>query len=99
YLAKARALDSQAQQYTNLSADQQSSLQQGETQIANNQGKSAYETLKALVDELQSGRVTYTVRAGDSLWDIAGRPTVYGNPLEWPLIYLENSGSINDPDV
>jgi len=99
YLDKARQLDSQARQYTNLTSAEQSQLQQGETAIANNQGKNAYDILSALVSQLQSAKTTYTVVRGDNLWDIAKKPSIYGNPYEWPLIYLHNSDKIGNPDL
>ncbi|MGA7966280.1 MAG: LysM peptidoglycan-binding domain-containing protein [Gammaproteobacteria bacterium] len=98
YLDKARTLDAQARQYTNLTAGEQSQLQQGETEIANNQGKDAYDTLSALVSQLQSAQSTYTVVRGDTLWGISGKSSVYGNPYEWPLIYMNNADKINNPD-
>ena len=99
YLDKARQLDSQARQYTNLTSAEQSQLQQGETAIANNQGKNAYDILSALVSQLQSAKTTYTVTRGDNLWNIAKKPSIYNNPFEWPLIYLHNSDKINNPDL
>lgn len=99
YLDKARQLDQQARQYTNLTSDQQSQLQQGESAIANNQGKQAYDILSALVAQLQSAKTTYTVMGGDNLWNIAKKPSIYGNPYEWPLIYMHNSDTINNPDL
>jgi hypothetical protein len=41
----------------------------------------------------------YTVRRGDTLWDIAAHPTIYRNPWLWPLLYQANHGEINDPDL
>lgn len=98
YLDKARTLDTQARQYTNLNGAEQSQLQQGETAIANGQGKQAYDVLSALVSQLKSARTTYTVARGDNLWNIAKKPSIYGNPYEWPLIYLHNADKIKDPD-
>lgn len=99
YLDKARQLDAQARQYTNLTADEQSQLQAGEAAIANNQGKQAYDTLSALVAQLKSAKTTYTVMRGDNLWNIAKKPSIYGNPYEWPLIYMSNSDKISNPDL
>lgn len=99
YLDKARQLDAQARQYTNLTSAEQAQLQQGETAIANNQGKDAYDTLSALVAQLQSAKTTYTVVKGDNLWNIAKKPSIYGNPYEWPLIYMHNSDKIHNPDL
>ena len=39
---------------------------------------------------------TVTVRAGDTLFDIAGER--WGDPLLWPLLLQANEGDIRDPD-
>jgi LysM repeat protein len=41
----------------------------------------------------------YTVIRGDNLWDISAKPSIYGNPYEWPLIYKANSDQIKDADL
>lgn len=41
----------------------------------------------------------YTVRRGDSLWDISGRGEVYDDPYQWPLIFRANSDKIEDADL
>ncbi|HET7395197.1 MAG TPA: LysM peptidoglycan-binding domain-containing protein [Gammaproteobacteria bacterium] len=99
YLSQARDLLTQAQGYTNLNADQQNRLNEGQTDINNNQGKPAYDVLSALVAELQAAKMTYTVVKGDSLWRIAGKSDVYGNPYEWPLIFKANADKIKHADT
>ncbi len=42
---------------------------------------------------------TYRVRRGDSLWTIASRPELYGDPLLWPLLFKENHLQISDADL
>ena len=42
---------------------------------------------------------SYLVVRGDSLWKIAGKPDIYGNPYQWPLIYKANRDKINDADL
>lgn len=42
---------------------------------------------------------SYAVEKGDSLWAIAGKGDVYGNPYQWPLIYKANSDKIKDADL
>lgn len=42
---------------------------------------------------------SYSVMRGDSLWGIAGKGDVYGNPYQWPLIYKANSDKIKDADL
>ncbi len=99
YMSHAKDLLTQAQGYTNLNADQQNRLNEGQQDINNNQGKPAYDVLSALVAELQAAKSTYTVVKGDSLWRISGKSDVYGNPLEWPLIFKTNSDSIKHADM
>ena len=99
YLSHAKDLLAQAQGYTNLNADQQNRLNEGQTDINNNQGKPAYDVLSALVAELQAAKMTYTVVKGDSLWKIAGKSDVYGNPFEWPLIFKANADKIKHADT
>lgn len=99
YLSHAKDLLTQAQGYTNLNADQQNRLNQCQTDINNNQGKAAYDLCSALVAELQAAKSTYTVVKGDSLWRIAGKSTVYGNSMEWPLIFKANADSIKHADL
>jgi nucleoid-associated protein YgaU len=45
------------------------------------------------------GESSYTVSQGDNLWNIAGKPSIYNNPFEWPLIYKNNSDKISDADL
>jgi nucleoid-associated protein YgaU len=40
----------------------------------------------------------YRVVRGDTLWSIAGKPTIYRNSLMWPIIYKANQQQIPDPD-
>ncbi len=42
---------------------------------------------------------TYTVAKGDSLWRIASKTEVYGNPLMWPILYKYNLSNIFNPDI
>jgi len=42
---------------------------------------------------------SYSVVKGDNLWNISGKPSVYNNPFQWPLIYKANSGKIKDADL
>lgn len=98
-LGEARQLLAQARDYTNLNADQQGRLRQAEQAIGNGEGRRAVELLNRLLSELRSARSTYRVVGGDSLWRIAGRGEVYGNSYQWPLLYKENAGKIQDADL
>jgi LysM repeat protein len=41
----------------------------------------------------------YQVVQGDHLWGISGRPSIYGDPYRWPLIYRANQNQIQDADL
>ncbi len=42
---------------------------------------------------------THRVVRGESLWRIAGYDHIYGNPLQWPIIYQANTDRIKNPDL
>lgn len=67
-----------------------------ETLVAGN-GRLAYGRLRTLNARLATGRKSYTVKRGDSLWIISGRPEVYANPWLWPLIWHANTSVIPNP--
>ncbi len=60
----------------------------------------AVETAPAPVAE-EPGMTTmnYEVSQGDNLWDISGKPSVYADPYQWPLIFKANSDQIKDADL
>ena len=41
----------------------------------------------------------YQVARHDNLWDIAGRPGIYGDSFQWPQLYKANRDQISDPDL
>ncbi len=41
----------------------------------------------------------YVVKRHDTLWAIAGKSSVYGDPFEWPLLFKANRDKIQDPDL
>ena len=43
--------------------------------------------------------MNYEVVKGDNLWNISGKPDVYADPYQWPLIYKANSDQIKDADL
>lgn len=98
-LAQARQLLAQIREYTNLNGDQTSRMQRGASAIGNGDGRMAVDLLGALLAELGSARMTYTVMRGDSLWRIAARSDVYSDPYQWPLIYRANADQISDADL
>lgn len=73
------------------------------------QGKAAFDGLSAVLAELPEHTAIlppappaakeYRVMRGDTLWSIAAKPEVYGNPRWWPLIYRANHAQITDVDV
>jgi len=46
-----------------------------------------------------SDAMNYEVSRGDNLWDISGKPSVYADPYQWPLIFKANSDQIKDADL
>ena len=58
---------------------------------------------EALAAPLDAGATTgedsYTVVRGDSLWNISGKSSIYGDSYQWPLIYKANRSQIKDPDL
>lgn len=66
---------------------------------AENMARQAIDELNASKAKAEPEMGTYEVVAGDNLWNIAGKGSVYGNPYEWPLIYKANKGKINDADL
>lgn len=41
----------------------------------------------------------YVVKKGDTLWDIAGKQSIYGDFFQWPLLFKANRDQIEDPDI
>jgi nucleoid-associated protein YgaU len=66
-----------------------------------NQSKVHSDRALVLLDELMASMQTtetYTVVRGDSLWKIAGRPSIYGDPYAWPRIYMANKHKLRYPE-
>lgn len=67
------------------------------------QPSSSLETSPAVVqaDSLQTGEqiqmTAYTVKRGDTLWDIAD--VKLGDPKKWPLLFALNAHQIKNPDL
>jgi nucleoid-associated protein YgaU len=98
-LAEARSKYDQARSYSGLNADQSARLREAEAAMASGDGRRAYDILNGLLAELQAAKMTYAVVSGDSLWSISGKPEVYGNPYQWPLVYKANTDKIRDADL
>lgn len=59
--------------------------------------------IDGLLQSLGKGGMVYTVgtwaRDRDCLWNIAKKPSVYGNAWNWPKIWQGNKDKIRDPDI
>ena len=100
YLEHAKALLKKVQGASGLTADQRARLDEAMNALyRTHEGKKAYDLLSALAAELESANIQYTVVRGDSLWKISGKPEIYNNPYEWPLIYKNNADKIRDADL
>ncbi len=62
--------------------------------------KAAAETQPAAAAEpAKKADDSYSVVRGDHLWGISSKPTIYGNPYQWPLIFKANRDKIKDADL
>jgi len=84
--------------YSGLDDGQLLQLRAAEEILVTGNSRLAYGRLRQLNGQLEKRVRTYTVRSGDSLWVIAGRPEVYANSLLWPLIWQTNVTVIPNPD-
>jgi len=41
----------------------------------------------------------YIVQKRDTLWAIAAKPAIFGDPFEWPLLFKANRDKVADPDL
>ncbi len=99
YLEKAKVLYAEAGNASGLSAEQQGTLNAAGAAIGRAEGRKAYDLLNPLIAELRAASIKVEVVRGDSLWSISGKPDVYNNPYEWPLIYKANRDQIKDADL
>lgn len=86
-----------AYNYTGLDDGQLALLNVAEETLVTGNSRLAYGRLRMLNRQLAQRIKTYTVAAGESLWVIAGKAQVYGNPLLWPLIWRDNIAVIPKP--
>jgi nucleoid-associated protein YgaU len=87
-----------------LTSEQREALKNAEAAYQQHDGRNAYDMARTVAEQVRAlpplpRTLQYQVTAGDSLWSIAARRDVYGNPLWWPLIYRRNSGRIPDADL
>ncbi len=83
--------------YTGLDDGQLALLDAAEETLVAGNSRLAYGRLRTLNRQLETRIKTHTVVAGESLWIIAGKPEIYGNPLLWPLIWQDNIAVVPKP--
>ena len=94
---EAERLLREIQRYTGLSDEQLAQLRTAEVAMLRGEYRSATQRLEFLQQRLADSFKAYKVVSGDSLWRIAGRDSVYGNPELWPLIWHANSDELKSP--
>lgn len=109
WLEKAKPLLAEARQATvRMSGLQQEALRRAEEAYQQGEGQKSYNLADYIVAEVRAlppapppapRTLTYQVTAGDNLWSIAAKPSVYGNGLWWPLILRSNQNKVRDADV
>jgi nucleoid-associated protein YgaU len=109
WLDKAKPLLDEARQATaRLSDLQQEALRRAEEAYQQGEGQKSYNLADYIVAEVRAlppkpppapRTLQYQVEKGDNLWNIAAKPSVYGNSLWWPLILRSNQDQIHDADV
>lgn len=48
---------------------------------------------------IQAPPEEYSVKKGDCLWSISGKPEIYSDSFCWPLLFKANRDLIQDPDL
>ncbi len=101
YLAKGLANLQQLQKMKDMmTPGQLAQLKQAEQYYSESKGKPLYDLTEQMLMEMKNAKPSsYSVVKGDTLWGIAGKSDIYGNPYEWPLIYKANAAKIHDPDL
>lgn len=112
WLEKAKPLLDEAHQSASRMSDLQlEALRRADEAYQQGQGQKSYNLADYLVAEIRAlppvapptppatRTIQYQVMAGDNLWNIAAKSSVYGNSLWWPLILRSNKDQIQDADV
>ncbi len=97
----AALLDEARTHRARMSSDHLAALGAVEQAHHNNEGKRAHDLAEKLVTELRAipelpRMLRYVVQHGDTLWRIAAKTEVYGNPWHWPLILAANQAELDD---
>ena len=99
YLERAKAILRNVDGHPGLNGDLAAQFNAANTLAGEGRGRAAYDAARQLEAALAAAATRYTVVRGDSLWAISGKREIYGNPYRWPLIYKNNAGQIQDPDL
>ena len=63
------------------------------------EAQSKLSSCEEMLRRWQSLPKTYKVKKGDTLWGIASKDYIYGDPWQWPLIYRANRDKIRNPHL
>ena len=98
YATRANEELARSYSFSGLDDGQVLQLRAAEEILVTGNSRLAYGRLRTLNQQLEKRLKTYTVKSGDNLWVIAGRPEVYANSLLWPLVWQANAQIIPNPD-
>lgn len=98
-LMLAREFADKVRGLSHLSPEHQAKLAEIDRAIAAGDSTQALELGRQLHGALKAAHVEYDVVKGDSLWGISGKPQIYADPYQWPLIYKANRDQIKDADL
>jgi nucleoid-associated protein YgaU len=78
-------------------AEAEARFREQELRDAAREAQVAVARIEASKESLQQQTLSYTVRRGENLPQIAARTEIYNNSSLWPLIYRANRDQIRDP--
>lgn len=92
------AVIEEAQQEAAVEPEQLEGLVADDYYVLDEKPITVRETYKESGEVSSGGATSYTVKQGDTLEKIAGRPEIYGKKSQWKRIYDANKETVKNPD-